>query len=286
MEVAKSVFIIGPGYVGWNVLDLLLAEGYTVSGLVRRESHAKQIEESGALAILGDINDHDLIKKHTAKSDITFHTATADHVPSVEAVLDGLRQRTSEGKKSIFIHTSGTGVLDDGSWGEYKGDKIYYDNKPDEINALPDTAAHRDVDLAIVKATKEIGELAKIAIMIPPEIYGYVAKHQRMTMQLPMIARFALKHGYVGHVGKGLSVESQIHVLDLSRAYLVLLDHMETTPSMEFVENPYFFCENGSEFSWKEVAEHIGEALYEKGLIKDKTPRSFEEKDYGELFVS
>jgi len=65
---------------------------------------------------------------------------------------------------------------------------------------------------------------------------------------------------------------------------VVLLRHLEAAPSEEFLNNPYFFCENGSEFSWKEVAEHIGEALYEKGLIKNKEPKSFDEQDYEELF--
>ncbi|KAF2814088.1 NAD(P)-binding protein [Mytilinidion resinicola] len=284
MPNSQSVFLIGPGFVGWNVLDLLLAEGYPISALVRRPAHAAQIAKSGVTPIIGDLDDHALISAHTASHDITIHTATADHVPSVAAVIAGIQQRKREGKKTIFIHTSGTGVLDDGAWGAFKGDKIYYDNEPAAIDALPDTAAHRDVDLTIVRASKEIGEAAKMVIMIPPEIYGFNPAHRRLTVQLPMIARLALKRGWVGHVGKGLAVESQVHVLDLARAYVVLLHHMERTPSEEFLANPYFFCENGREFSWKEVAEHIGEALYEKGLIKDKTPRTFGEEDYGELW--
>lgn len=64
------------------------------------------------------------------------------------------------------VHTSGTSVLDDGSKGDYLGDKIYYDSKPEDIDALPDSAPHREIDLAIVKASKELGDKAKLAIMI------------------------------------------------------------------------------------------------------------------------
>ena len=121
------------------------------------------------------------------------------------------------------------------------GDKIYYDDKPEVIDSVPDDAPHRPIDLAIVNAAKEIGDKAKLAIMIrknlsltigrpprltlsaAPEIYGFNPAHKRLTIQFPTIARFALKHGYVGHVGKGLAVESQIHVNDLARAYMVLL---------------------------------------------------------------
>ena len=65
MSTAKDVFLIGPGFIGWNVLELLINEGYKVTALVRRHSHADQIKASGGITVLGDLDDHDLIKKHT-----------------------------------------------------------------------------------------------------------------------------------------------------------------------------------------------------------------------------
>ncbi|KAF1967215.1 NAD(P)-binding protein [Bimuria novae-zelandiae CBS 107.79] len=284
MSSSKNVFIIGPGFIGWNVLELLVGEGYAVTGLVRRDEHAVQIEKSGARAAKGDLNDHGLIVKHVLENEIIVHTATADHLPSVQAVLAGISQRAASNKRTIFIHTSGTGVLDDSANGTFKGEKIYSDTDPDTINPLPDTAPHREVDLAIVRAAKELGTKAKLAIMIPPEIYGFNPRHKRLTIQVPTIARFALKHGFVGHVGKGLSVESQIHVLDLARAYIILLHYMETSPAEVFLQNPYFFCENGREFSWREVAEEVGKTLMEKGLLQDAEPREFSREDWEDLF--
>lgn len=64
------------------------------------------------------------------------------------------------------VHTSGTSVLNDDAQGRYKGDKIYHDDRREEIDSVPDNAPHREIDLAIVKAQKELGEAAKIAIMI------------------------------------------------------------------------------------------------------------------------
>ena len=202
----------------------------------------------------------------------------------MEAVLDGVKQRATKGKPTIFIHTCGTSVLDDGSLGEFKGDKIYYDTDPDAINALPDDAPHRPIDLAIVKASRELGDKAKLAIMIPPEIYGFNPRHRRLTIQIPTIARFALKNGFTGHVGKGLAVESQIHVLDLARTYIGLLHHIESGAATDLVQNPYYFCENGKEFSWKEVAEEVGKALQAKGLLKDATLKEFKREHWDNLF--
>ncbi|KAB2573658.1 Uncharacterized protein DBV05_g7701 [Lasiodiplodia theobromae] len=289
---SKTVFIIGPGFIGWNVLDLLIAEGYQVTGMVRREQHAEGIRKSGAQVVFGDLDNKPLITQHTANSDIVIHTATADHLASVEAVLDGIRQRAAAGKETIYLHTSGTSLLDDGALGAFKGDKIYTDADPTIIDALPETQPHRFVDLAIARAARsdELAEKAKIAIVIPPEIYGWNERHGRLTIQLPTIARFALVRGWAGHVGDGLSVESQIHVKDLARAYVVLLHVIEKSgqDTAWLRENPYFFCENGREFSWKEVAEGVAESLVKVGRLPKKDVRSFDKEagDWDQLFAA
>ena len=172
MASGKRVFIVGPGFIGWNILDILLEQGYTVTGLVRRDEHAKGIEKSGAVAVMGSLNDKELITNQTINHDIVFHTATADHIPSAVAILDGIRERATKGLSTIYIHTSGTSVLDDHAKGGHKSDKVYHDDKREEIDSVPDSAPHREIDLTIVRAQEEIGAKAKIAIMIPPLIYG------------------------------------------------------------------------------------------------------------------
>ena len=285
MTPGKKVFIIGPGLIGWNVLDLLVAEDYKVTALVRRQEHAKGIGQSGASAVLGDLDDKTLISQITSASDVVIHTATADHFSSVDAVLAGIETRAGANQSTHFIHTSGTGVLNDKANGAFKGEKIYYDDKPDEIDTVPDDAPHREIDLAIVTAKEELGSKAKVAIMIPPEIYGFDAKHKRLSIQVPTLTRFALKHGFAGHVGKGLSVESQVHFMDLARAYVVLLHWLESAdPAGEEIKNPYIFCENGKEFSWKEVGEEIGQALHHLGKVKDPTTREITENLWEDLF--
>lgn len=74
MSAAKNVFIIGPGFIGWNVLDLLISEGYSVSALVRRQSHGDQIKKSGGIPIVGDLNDHELIKQNVLRHEVSHVT--------------------------------------------------------------------------------------------------------------------------------------------------------------------------------------------------------------------
>ena len=239
--------------------------------------------------IMGDLNDAALITQHAYQADIIFHTATADHLPSVLAVLSGISARSARGKDTIFIHTSGTGVLDDGANGAFKSSIIYHDNNPSQIDSLADSAPHRSVDLAILKARSEAVNQgkAKMAIMTPPLIYGFNPKHERLSIQIPTFTRWAIKHSYASHVGRGLAVESNIHVLDLARGYVTLLHALETSPpSSPFLQNPYFFCETtgDDEPSWKEIAGCVGEGLKAAGKIDDERPREMSDLLYGDAF--
>ncbi|EME43616.1 hypothetical protein DOTSEDRAFT_72852 [Dothistroma septosporum NZE10] len=284
----KKVFIVGPGFIGWNVLDLLVAEDYSVTAFVRRKEHGEQVKKSGAEVVYGDLNEKKAIAEQVVQHDITFHTATADHLPSVEAVLDGIKQRASSGKSTIFVHTSGTSLLTDfpKTKNNAKSSDIYHDTDRQEVDSLPDEAPHREIDLAIVQAQRDLGEQGKLAIMIPPLIYGFNANHGRLTIQIPTLTRFALKHGFAAHVGKGQGVESNIHVKDLARAYIVLLHHLETSTPAKVLENPYYFCETtgDKEPSWREVAELIGEQLHKAGKISDPKPRELKEELWGDVF--
>lgn len=177
-------------------------------------------------------------------------------------------------------------MIDDKSVNAYKSDKIYHDDKRSEIDSVPDDAPHRQIDLAIVKAQNELGDKAKMAIMVPPLIYGFNPAKGRLSIQIPTLTRFALKHGYSAYVGKGLGVESNIHVLDLARAYITLLHHIEVTSATDLLENPFYFCETtgDNEPSWKDVATTIADGLAKAGKIKHATPREMPEDLYSDAF--
>ncbi|KAF7956399.1 hypothetical protein EAE96_003740 [Botrytis aclada] len=118
--------------------------------------------------------------------------------------------------------------------------------------------------------------------MIPPLIYGISSREKRLSIQLPTLARFAINHGYAGHIGKGLSKWSQIHVRDLARGYVTLLHSLETGDLD--IKNPYFFCNNGEDLSWRDCASEIGKILYEEGKIKSPEPKTIPLELYNDLF--
>lgn len=283
MATKGSVFLLGPGFIGLEVLRELLSEGYSVTTLVRREEAKASLEKSGSKTVLGSLDDSDIIRTNAAAADIVIHTATADHLSSAIAVLDGIAQRTRNGHESIYVHTSGCSAIIDDSNGEYISEKIYEDDKPGTIDSIANEAPHRAIDLAILQRRDELGSKAKVSIVLPPIIYG-VGAETRLSIQIPTMTRFAIKHGYAGYAGGGKAVWGQVHVSDLARGYMTILKYMETTSGDEVLQNPYFFIENGEEVSWEQCAEMIGRSLQGAGRIQDPVPRQIPTALYGDLF--
>ncbi|KAF2034023.1 NAD(P)-binding protein [Setomelanomma holmii] len=245
----KEVFLIGPGYIGREVIGRLLENGYRITTLVRRKEAVQELERDGIRTIMSTIDDKDIITEQIAKSNIVFHTATADHLKSVEA----------------------------------KSDMVSSDKKPDDMDARPNSASHRLIDLAIIRARQRLGKKAKIFIMLPPLIYG-ATQHGRLSIQVVTMARFAIKHEYAGFVGKGKSVWGLFHVKDLSYGYLTMLQWLERSPVDAALEHPYFFCENEPEISWGDIAVFIGKDLHAAGKIPDPTAREIPKDQYDDLF--
>lgn len=52
-------------------------------------------------------------------------------------------------------------------------------------------------------------------------------------------------------IGDELAVRNQVHIKDLARSYVTLLHWLEENPAPTVAENPYVFCENGEELSWR-----------------------------------
>ena len=286
-STGKKVLIVGPGFIGWNVLELLAKENYSVTAIVRRPEHAEQLKASGASqTVSGDINDKPLITKQVVDHDIVIHTASADHLESAEAVLDGVQQRADQGLHTIYIHTSGTSVIGDTSPGGSSG-KVYHDNVQAEVDSVSDFAPHRQIDLKILAVQRRLRAQAKVALVIPPLIYGFNPRHGRLSIQIPMLTRYALKHGFAAHVGDGTRVWSTVHVLDLARAYVAVLHFLEAKPfGSPDLDNPYWFSETtgDDEVSWGTIAAVIGESLHKSGHIADPTPRTLPPETYGDIF--
>jgi len=133
-SASKTVFLTGAtGYIGGTVLTKLLSlptPPSTITLLIRDEKKAQaisSIKTNGTTLkpIIGSLQDLETLTKAAADADIVVNTADADDLPATKALIEGMKQRKEKTKhRSLFIHTSGTGVFVDNAKGQYPSDTV------------------------------------------------------------------------------------------------------------------------------------------------------------------
>lgn len=172
--MSVSVFFLGAtGYIGGSLLKAILASPFgnqfKITALYRSPKDEERLAALGVTPLKGDmVADPDTVESAARSSDLVIDCAHSD--TSVQAILTGLaKQHEETGKRPIYIHTSGTGVLSDDSLGMFEGGEYYdvgaevpllfissadlvqlKDSKVEDMQRIPEDAWHRDVDLACV----------------------------------------------------------------------------------------------------------------------------------------
>jgi uncharacterized protein YbjT (DUF2867 family) len=111
----RILFTGATGYVGGSVLQQLLAHprasSFEITSYSRNAERAQKLErEFGVNSVLGALDEVQKIEDAAAAADVVFHFAdAADHLPSAQAILRGLKRRHAESSKiPIYIHTVST----------------------------------------------------------------------------------------------------------------------------------------------------------------------------------
>ncbi|KIJ63842.1 hypothetical protein HYDPIDRAFT_29192 [Hydnomerulius pinastri MD-312] len=228
MSTKTQIFFTGAtGYIGGTVLLRLLDHptfaSSEITALLRKAEKVPAFESIGVKTVLGSNSDLDLLEKQASQSDIVFACANADDVPACEAILRGLKKRhQTTSTVPILIHTKireVRGVLIDNAGGNYAYDTIYDDLNPDQLETLPDTQLHRNVDLMVLAADKE--GYARTHIVLPSTVYGFATGklvdlgiQNHRSVQIPKLVQVSLSRGRAGMVGKGVNKWPNIHIDD------------------------------------------------------------------------
>lgn len=238
-----KIFVTGAGgFIGGTVAMRLRAQGHEILGLVRNDVAASRLSQYGIEPVMGNLDDTDLLIQLARLSDAVINTANADHLGSVEALLEGLK-----GSGKPLLHTSGSSVVGDDARGEYCSSTVFDEQTPWVIN--PFKQARHDIDLRVLAGVKDG---IKTAVICPSLIYGIGTGLNSHSVQIPFLASNAREKGAVEIVGKGLNVWGNVHIEDVASLYQLVL---EKGPGGVF-----YFVENG-EASYADLGQVLAQRL-------------------------
>ncbi|KAF8438923.1 hypothetical protein L210DRAFT_3761142 [Boletus edulis BED1] len=291
MSPKTQIFILGAtGYIGGGVLERLLqhrtASTSQITALVRNAAKIPLLASTGVKTVFGTLDNVALIERQASESDVVFACADSDHVESCEAILRGLKKRYEvTGTIPVFVHTSGTDILNDNVEGMYSSDTIWDDTDLDQLERLPDTDPHRLTDPLVIAADED--GYARTHIVLPSTIYDFATGQlvdlgirKPRSIEIPKLTDVSITRKRAGMVGLGLNTWSNVHIDDIGELYIVLYNAILDGRAGHGREGLYF-GENG-ESVVRAMSERIGEALVACGVSRpgEQTPTSFGEMDY------
>ena len=192
------------GFIGSAVLPRLLAEGHSVTALVRSADKAAAVEAAGATALIADATDTETVEGAAHASDGVIHLASAQDVDAVlvPAVLRGLA-----GTGKPFVHTGGI-------WTYGSNDDIAEDSPV----APPALTAWRGTAEALVRAAVDV----RGTIVVPSIVYGHGKGLPNVIVEAP---RGSGTLPALRLIGDGSQHWATVHVDDLAELYVLALEH-------------------------------------------------------------
>ncbi|KAG0031383.1 hypothetical protein BGZ82_006992 [Podila clonocystis] len=283
-----KVFITGiTGYVRGAFFDQWVSKGnvrnnFSIRALVRSADVAENnILPLGVEPVIGSLDDSDLLIRECANADIVLDFCKFRPSSFCQSHPQG-PQRAPSTRRTCppnLDPPSGTGVLRDSTFGYYASEDIYYDNNVQQLSTLAIEQLHRVMDLEMLSPFL-VGRV-DIYIVAPPTIYGYgTGPVNQNTIQIPMLVKASLKNGQAVQVGEGLNICNKVHVRDLSRFYILLLERSlqeqqivgrdadnqgNKFPELPKNQDTYWFAEDG-EFTWGSIAQSIAREFVRLGI--------------------
>jgi nucleoside-diphosphate-sugar epimerase len=208
------VFVTGAsGFVGSAVVNELLGAGINVLGLVRSETAAQKLQEMGAEARLGDINDLALIAECATACDAVIHTAFnhdfSQYKASCEAdrLIIGAMGSAVAGTQKPVVITSGLALL--------KYDRAITED--DAINANSDVLPRVASEEAATAARANGANV--YVVRLPPTVHG-AGDHGFV----PMIIDMAKQKEASAYIGDGQNLWPAVHRLDAAKVYRSIVE--------------------------------------------------------------
>ncbi|KAF6818061.1 nad dependent epimerase dehydratase family protein [Colletotrichum plurivorum] len=272
-----NIFLTGAtGYIGGTVLSLLVESHpkYSIRALVRDEAKGKLITDAfkNVEVVIGDLDSADVLAGEVSKADVVVHLAASGHLKSVETIHEAIASKPST---THWIQISGASALAAGELADESyvpgsaSDLIFNDLAGiSELHSFIRRYPSRAVDNYVLDVAA--GEAkANTALVLPPIIYGKgTGPGNKRSVQIPSLASVTLRRGRGLQVGEGLSRWGNVHVKDVARLFVRLVEK-----AVEGNGEKHAWNDNGvylagvGELSFGEISKLVVSAALEKGLI-------------------
>ncbi|KAG7285960.1 hypothetical protein NEMBOFW57_008256 [Staphylotrichum longicolle] len=282
------------GFIGGSVLTSLLDSSASshplgpITCLMRGPDRASLLSSTYGdrvnLVLYQGLDDLEATTAVAAQHDIVINTTLGYHSPSTKALLRGLAQRkASTGRDVWMIHTSGTSNVGDKPITK-PGPVREFDDSADDVYAYEkeqealEPYAQRTTELGVIDTGLQLG--VKTIVIMSPIIYGNGTGLFNKVSIHTMYMKAMMQIGHAVVVGDGAGVWDHVHVQDLAELYrLVVLEILEKEGrDLPTGKKGIIFSGNGRH-SWLEYSQLVADALYDEGVITQKTvaPLSLEE---------
>tara|TARA_R110002003_G_scaffold117_1_gene10363 strand:- start:23381 stop:24463 length:1083 start_codon:yes stop_codon:yes gene_type:complete len=269
----------GTGYIGGSVLHAIATAhpDYSITVLLRRIPKTFASTYPNITIVHGDYDSTSLLASEAAKADIVVHNGDSDHEASLNALLSGLLTKPKPG---YLLHLSGTGIVSD--WRQTdqlgtKSDVIWSDvdsTSLAKIRTLPAGELHRNTETILHDIAHTHPDKINIAIMCPPDIYGRgLGLGKTHSALIPLFVHEIKALGAPFYYAAGTNTRSWVHISDLTRLYLHVVESAVSSPNPEkyFNANGYYFAAT-QEHSQVDLARATGAILHRHGVIETAEP--------------
>ncbi|KAF4340118.1 nucleoside-diphosphate-sugar epimerase [Fusarium beomiforme] len=260
-----------------------------VRALVRDASKGAAItkEFSQVQLVTGGLDDAEVIAQEARDADIVLNLAATGHLKSVQTIYDALSNKPKGAKPPYYIQISGASALAAGELADKSrvfgtgSDVIYNDlTGIDSIKSLIKQHPSRAVDNYIFSVSEQNSHV-KTALVVPPIIYGQGrGPGNQRSVQIPSLARATLERKKGLQVGPGESRWGNIHIADLSRIFLSLVEKaVEGNQDENIWGASGVFFTGAGELSFAEISRRVAVAANDFNLIPSTEIDSLDGKE-------
>jgi nucleoside-diphosphate-sugar epimerase len=207
------IFLTGAnGFIGGAVASTLIAEGHRVRGLVRDKAKAGLVAAQGVDAVIGSLDDSELLEAEARASEGVVNAANSGHRGAVESLIRGLAYSNKP-----FIHTSGSSIVADKAMGDPSG-RIFLEGMP--IAPESERIDRVEIDRLVLDAPG-----IRSVVLCNTMIYGNSLGPPEQSVQIAALVQQARRSGVARYIGRGLNRWSNVHIADAATLYaLAILD--------------------------------------------------------------